>query len=296
MKVASVGIIGLGQMGLPMARNLIKAGLDVKYVSSRRHKELQNLGAEALSFPAELAETCDIILLVVPGKSEIDEVLWSEEGLYSGAENPLVVICSSIEPDDVTEIADRRRKTADIAPRLLDAPLSGGIEAAREGSLSIMVGGSATDFAAANGILSKCGYPTYMGTLGSGQVAKACNQIIVASTMIAIGEVAAIASRAGIDLERLFSVLSKGYADSRLLESRAQKVIAEDYDALGKAKYMSRDLHTALGIAQNLEVMAAGLTTSSAVFDDIAVRGLGDKDMCVTREYVESLVSGRGGY
>lgn len=292
MKPASVGIIGLGQMGLPMARNLMEAGRDVKFVSSRIHEDLQRRGAEALSSPAELAEKCDIILLVVPGKPEIDAVLWAEDGVYSGAENPLVVTCSSVDPTDVTEIADRCR-AASIVPRLVDAPLSGGIEAAQAGSLSIMVGGSEADYAAVKEVLTLCGDPTYMGPLGSGQVAKACNQIIVASTMIAIGEVAAIASRAGMDLERLFSVLSKGYAYSRVLESRAPKVIAEDYDALGKAKYMTRDLHTALAITQNLEITAAGLSASSAVFDDIAVRGFGDKDMCVTRQYVESLVPDR---
>ena len=135
------------------------------------------------------------------------------------------------------------------AVRVVDAPVSGGVEGAEAGTLSIMVGGEDRDVADGWAVLSACGNPVHLGPLGSGQVAKACNQMIVASTILALGEAAVLAERSGLDLTELFRLLGGGYAGSRILESRGDRIIQQDYSPSGVAKYMVKDLDFASAVA-----------------------------------------------
>ena len=125
-----------------------------------------------------------------------------------------------------------------------------------------------------------------MGPLGAGQVAKACNQLIVSATMLALGEAAVLADRSGLDLAKLFSLFAGGYANSRMLETRAERIIAEDYSPLGMAKYMIKDLGFATAVAQSTGTDAVLLPAVKQAFEEIAAAGLGDYDMSVTRRYI----------
>src|SRR5690625_429851 len=224
----AIGIVGLGQMGKPMARNLARAGFKLHFVSSKEHKDLEEDGAQAVETVSQLAAQCEVIMLVVPGECEIERVLWGADGIFHKPTQTLVIVCSSVDPRAVKMASDSYAQKHGRVPHLIDAPLSGGVEAAAAGSLSIMVGGRVSDFERARKIFDVCGDAVHLGPLGSGQIAKACNQIIVAANIIALGEVAAIASKAKIDLTALLQVLAKGYASSKILEVRGENVINED--------------------------------------------------------------------
>ena len=181
----------------------------------------------------------------------------------------------------------RLARTTAGAVRVVDAPVSGGVEGAEAGTLSIMVGGEEHDVADAWAVLSACGNPVHLGPLGSGQVAKACNQMIVASTILALGEAAVLAKRSGLDLAELFRLLGGGYAGSRILESRGDRIIQEDYSPSGVAKYMVKDLDFASAVAAATGTHPVLLPAVKAAFEELTALGHGDSDIAVTRRYIE---------
>jgi 2-hydroxy-3-oxopropionate reductase len=153
--------------------------------------------------------------------------------------------------------------------------------------LSIMVGGDTDAVAAAIPVLAACGRPVHLGPLGAGQVAKACNQMIVAATVLALGEAAVLADRSGINVGQLFELFGGGYAASRILETRGPRVIAEDYSPSGVAKYLLKDLRYAADVAEDTATRTALLPTLKSAFEDLVRSGLGESDMAVTRRYIE---------
>ena len=164
--------------------------------------------------------------------------------------------------------------------------VSGGVEGAEAGTLSIMVCGEERDVTDTWAVLSACGNPVHLGPLGSGQVAKACNQMIVASTILALGEAAVLAERSGLDLTELFRLLGGGYAGSRILESRGDRIIPEDYSPSGVAKYMVNDLDFASAVAAT-GTHPVLLPAVKAAFEEPTALGHGDSDIAVTRRYIE---------
>ena len=172
------------------------------------------------------------------------------------------------------------------AVRVVDAPVSGGVDGAEAGTLSIMVGGEERDVADAAAVLTACGNPVHLGPLGSGQVAKACNQMIVASTILALGEAAVLADRSGIDLGVLFRLLGGGYAGSRILETRGDRIVREDYSPSGVAKYMVKDLDFASAVAEATDTHPVLLPAVKAAFEELTAQGHGDNDIAVTRRYI----------
>ena len=149
-----------------------------------------------------------------------------------------------------------------------------------------MVGGAERDVADASAVLTACGNPVHLGPLGSGQVAKACNQMIVASTILALGEAAVLADRSGIDLGVLFRLLGGGYAGSRILETRGERIAAEDYSPSGVAKYMVKDLGFASAVAEATDTHPVLLPAVKAAFEELTAQGYGDSDIAVTRRYI----------
>ena len=177
------------------------------------------------------------------------------------------------------------RQTAG-AVRVVDAPVSGGTDGADAGTLSIMVGGDDADVARALPLLRACGTPVHLGPLGAGQVAKACNQMIVASTILALGEAAVLADRSGLNLPVLFELLAGGYAGSRILSTRGERLVTEDYSPSGPAKYMVKDLDFATAIAAATDTHPVLLPAVKAAFEELVTHGLGDFDIAVTRRFI----------
>jgi 2-hydroxy-3-oxopropionate reductase len=284
-----VGFIGLGAMGLPMARNLVGAGARVRVTGRTPAKaaSLVEAGAVWHDSPRSLAADSDVIVLMLPDLPEVDMALDGPDGIRAASPRDLVLVISSTSSADGVRALHRRlaEQTAG-AVRIVDAPVSGGTDGAAAGTLSIMVGGADADVARVLPLLGACGSPVHLGPLGAGQVAKACNQLIVAATILALGEAAVLADRSGLDLAALFDLLAGGYAGSRILSTRGRRLVAEDYSPSGPAKYMVKDLDFATAIAAATDSHPVLLPAVKAAFEELVAQGLGENDIAVTRRFI----------
>jgi 2-hydroxy-3-oxopropionate reductase len=271
--------------------NATQAGSVVIHDRKReRVEDLLNASAVWAETPRELAELSDIIILMLPDLPQVEQVLAGPDGLTAGIKKPTtIVISSTSSATGIRELAIRLAAETDGLAHVVDAPVSGGEEGAIAGTLSILVGGSDEDVASVMSTLEHMGNPRHLGPLGSGEIAKFCNQLIVASTIMALGEAAVLADRSGLDLDALFDILSGGYAGSRILETRKNRIANEDYSPSGAAKYMVKDLMFASEEAHKTGTEARQLGYLLSAFTDLTDRGFGDQDIAVTRAYVESL-------
>lgn len=274
-----------------MAANLLSKGATAVAITGRdkaRYSGLLGAGAVWHDTPRSLASSVDAILLMLPDLPEVEAVLSGPDGVLAGSfDHLLLIISSTSSPTGVRELAHRLQRASHSVVAVVDAPVSGGSEGAVAGTLSIMVGGADDDVAQAIPILSACGNPVHLGPLGSGQVAKACNQMIVAATILALGEAAVLAHRSGLDLDQLFTLLAGGYAGSRLLDTRRERLVTEDYSPSGIARYMVKDLDFATAAIEATDTHPALLPAVRAAFAELTRLGLGEYDIAVTRRYTE---------
>ncbi len=289
-----VGVIGLGLMGAPMTENLLRACGDRDvHVWARRPEAVDGLvdaGAHRAPDCRSLAAACAVVVVVLPDLPQLEDLLGGDDGLLAGVRAPTtLVVCSTVSPAGVRELAERLGADTGGLVRVVDAPVSGGPEGARDASLSIMVGGEAADVAAALPVLSAMGTPVHLGPLGSGQVAKACNQLVVAATISALAEAAVIAERSGLDLATLMDVLGGGYAGSRVLATKGQKLVDHDHSVAGAARFMTKDLDAALAAAAATGTGTRVLPAVRRSYGELVDAGLGDLDMSVVQRHVESL-------
>lgn len=290
----SVGLIGLGSMGMPMLLSLLRASeRGSVHAFSRSPAKLQAAeehGAIVHETARGLAEASDVIVSVLPDLPELEELLAAREGIIAGIASPtFLVICSTCSPQGVRRLQDQLTEVTGGLVTVIDAPVSGGVEGARDGSLSIMVGGEAADFAAVESVLAAMGNPVLLGCLGAGQIAKACNQLVVAATALALGEAVVIAERSGLDLRKLLDLLSGGYAGSRVLETKKDKFVNKDYAASGRARFLIKDLGFAREEAERTGTRARELDLLHRVFTELTEAGFGESDIAVTAAYVDSV-------
>lgn len=288
-----IGMLGLGHMGSPMAEHLLASPLvsvvNITGRSRTKLKELEKIGGVWRETPKDLALDSDIIISVLPDLPELEALLKGTDGILAGTRHPIViVICSTSSPQGVRELSKKLTTMTHGKITIMDAPLSGGTEGAKEGTLSIMMGGDRSLYDRISLIMEACGTPLYMGKLGTGQITKACNQMIVASTITALSEASIIAERAGIKLEQLFRALAGGYAGSHLLESRKRRLIQKDYHVSGAAKFLLKDLTFAEVESHRHHVYTPQLNTLRTIFGDIAKNEMGEKDMSVVQNWIES--------
>ncbi|WP_255491652.1 NAD(P)-dependent oxidoreductase [Actinotalea sp. JY-7876] len=285
------GVVGLGVMGAPMARHVLEAGLPL-HVTARRPASaapLVDAGAAWHATPRELAAHVDVVVLMVPDLPDVLAVLDGPDGLLAGVRGPLVVVVgSTASPTGVRELGATLRERTDGLVSLVDAPVSGGQEGAEAGTLSVMVGGAPHDVARAMPVLAATGTAVHLGPLGAGQVAKACNQMIVAATVTALAEAAVVAERAGLDVGAMLDLLGGGYAASRLLEVKKHRFATHDHSPSGPAKFMVKDLGFALDEAQRSGTATAQTELLLEVFRGVTDAGLGDLDTSVVQAWVES--------
>jgi 2-hydroxy-3-oxopropionate reductase len=285
-----VGFIGLGAMGRPMARNLVAAGTPVALTgrTPARAASLVDAGAVWHESPRAVAAGSAVIVLMLPDLPEVETVLGGPDGILAADPRDLVLVISSTSsPDGVRALHERLAERTAGAVRVVDAPVSGGTDGAEAGTLSIMVGGADADVARVLPLLRACGTPVHLGPLGAGQVAKACNQLIVASTILALGEAAVLADRSGLNLPVLFDLLAGGYAGSRILTTRGERVVTEDYEPSGPARYLVKDLDFATAIAAGTGSHPVLLPAVRAAFAELVASGLGDFDIAVTRRFID---------
>lgn len=296
----NVGFIGLGNMGMPMVLNLLAAAhptaegspIGEVVVTGRSRDRLEpalSAGALWADSPAEIAGKCPVIILMVPDLPQVEELLFATTGIAGASGSITVVVASSVSPTGIRDLDERLRAETAGRIRLVDAPVSGGTEGAAAGTLSIMVGGTDEDVARVLPVLSACGRPVHLGALGAGQVAKACNQLIVAATMAAIAEASVVVEREGLDLNTVLSLLEGGYAGSRVLETKRERLVARDYSPTGVAKFMVKDLGFAAAAAESTGTRTPTLDAVRETFIALTDAGLGDDDLCVIHRYIGEL-------
>jgi 2-hydroxy-3-oxopropionate reductase len=276
-------------MGHPMAANILRSGSGVHITGRSRAKygDLIAAGAVWHDTARSLADAVGVIVLMLPDLPQVEEVLKGFDGILAASfDDLLLIIASTSSPIGIRDLSQRLDRETGGRVRVIDAPVSGGSEGAQAGTLSIMAGGNERDVRDAWPVLAACGNPVHLGPLGSGQVAKACNQMIVASTVLALGEAAVLADRSGLDLAKLFRLLAGGYAGSRILETRGDRIVAEDYAPSGAARYMVKDLTFASTIAETTGTHVVLLPAVRGAFEELTAQGHGDQDIAVTRRYI----------
>ena len=274
-----LGFIGLGSMGTLMAKNLIDADYRITVHNRTRERELPllDLGATPAGTPAEVGEQADIVVTMVSDTADVEEVLFGPHGLASGlTEGALVVDMSTISAGASKQFATSLKKQG---VGFLDAPVSGGTEGAKAGTLTIFVGGALDDFQRAKPMLERLGSKvTHFGPTGAGQTVKAVNQVIVASTFLAVAEGIALAKSAGLDPQLTIEAISQGLASSWILEKRGPRMIARDYPLGFKLALHRKDLRIALDQASDLHLDLPG-TKLVAALEDGLMSEFGDQDM-----------------
>lgn len=283
---ARLGVIGLGSMGEPMAGLLLAAHGALVVHSRSRRESLIEAGATWADTPRELAEQVDAALVMLPDLPQLAPMLEGPDSLLAAGTELLLMIGSTSSPRGVRELAARLHDESGGRVRVVDVPVSGGEAGARAGTLSVMAGGASADVERAHTLLAPCGTVRHLGPLGAGEVAKACNQMIVGATMMAIAEATVLAERSGITPANLFEVLSGGYAGSTLLMDKRDKLVSGDYSPGGIAAYMTKDLGFAADVAEDTGTSPALLGALRGAYDELVATGLGEEDLSVARRFV----------
>lgn len=249
----TVAFAGIGLMGLPMCRRLIAAGyaLRVWNRSLDKCRALEEAGAQVVSVPAQLAEGADIVMLCLADTAAVREVVFGASGVASTAKpGQLLLDFSSVEPAATREMAAELERLSGM--RWVDAPVSGGVPGAEAGTLAIMAGGRGEDVEVLRPLLAHLGQRvTHMGAVGAGQVAKVCNQMIVACNALVIAEVVGLAERSGVDARLLAPALAGGFADSRPLQILAPQMAESRFEPVKwHVRTLLKDLDTATKLAR----------------------------------------------
>jgi 2-hydroxy-3-oxopropionate reductase len=275
----TVGFIGLGIMGKPMAKNLIEAGheLVVYNRTPKKAEELAGAGAVVAASPREVAEQSDVVVTMLPDSPQVEEVLVGEEGVFEGVkEGALIVDMSTISPVITEELAARAKEKG---ASMLDAPVSGGDVGAIEGTLSIMVGGSDGDFQRARPLFEAMGKTvTHVGGSGAGQVMKAANQIVVALTIEAVSEALVLGSKAGVAPEKILDVLGGGLAGNKVMEVKREKMLTHSFDPGFRIELHHKDLGIALAAGREYGVTLPVTAIVDQMLQNLRMRGRGDRD------------------
>ncbi len=274
-----VGYIGLGIMGRPMALNLLKAGHPV-WVYARRTKSLLPLteaGATACRSPAEVARHADIVFTNVSDTPDVEELVLGENGVIGGARQGAVLVDNStISPSATRAMAEALR---DKGVEMLDAPVSGGEKGAIEGTLSIMVGGKAEVYTRVRPLFEVLGKNVvHVGDNGAGQVTKACNQVVIAQTIAAVGEGLMLATASGVDPAKVREALLGGFAGSRVLEVHGQRMLQRDFKPGFMARLHQKDMRIVLETARELGIALPGAAQVTQYLNALVGSGGGELD------------------
>ena len=245
-----IGFIGIGLMGLPMAKNLLKAGYSLKGFnrSQKKAEALKEFGAEIATSIDDVVSNSDVVITMLTDDTAINEVMDSSNFLENLKSNATVIDMSSVKPTTATKYGNNL-KSKNI--KYLDAPVSGGTIGAEEASLAIMVGGEQDVFNEALDILKAMGNPTLVGPVGSGQVSKLANQIIVGLTIGAVAEAITLCEKAGANPNKMIKALSGGWADSKILQTHGKRMIDKDFTPKGRTSVHLKDMNNILECANS---------------------------------------------
>jgi len=288
-----IGFIGLGVMGKPMAKNLVKAGHRLavcKHVDPRPVNELVALGAREAASPKQVAEMSEIVITMLPDSAEVEAVILGENGVLNGSREGMIIIdMSSIAPSMSRKLSGEATRKG---VKILDAPVSGGEPGAIQGTLTIMVGGEQAAFSRCLEILKVLGKNiTYAGDAGAGQAAKLSNQIIVALNIAALSEAFVLGAKAGVNPRVLYEAIRSGLAGSNVLDAKIPKILGRDFKPGFKIKLHQKDLKNALEAARVLNVPLPLTSLMYQILGALVNEGKGDSDHSAIIEFNERIAN-----
>ena len=289
MDLQTIGFIGLGIMGTPMAGHLLKGGhkvicYDVMPASIERAVAL---GATAGTSCLDVAARADAIISMVPDSPDVEKVYLGDAGVLAAARpGTLLIDMSTISPVTAVKVA---KAAAEKGCPMLDAPVSGGEVGAKEARLSIMVGGDAQVFERAVPIFKLLGNPTLCGASGAGQTVKACNQIQVALNFIGMAEALVLGAKAGVDPEIIIKVLSAGYAQTRVMDVRGPRIVKGDYAPGFRSRFHYKDLNIIRETARAYGACLPATALAHELFTAMQANGWGDLDHSAVVKVIEKL-------
>ncbi len=274
-----IGFIGLGIMGKPMTRNILRAGypLSAYNRSPGRGWELEEEGATLCMSPREVALRSDIVFVMISDSPAVEEVVLGQNGVLEGGRAGMVVVdMSSISPIVTRRIAS---ELGGRGMEMLDAPVSGGEEGAIEGTLSIMVGGKSEVFQRVKPLFETMGGNiVHVGGNGAGQMCKLCNQIVVGLAIEAVGEALVFAAKAGVDPAKVREALLGGFAQSRVLDLHGQRMLERNFEPGGKVRLHQKDTENALSSAEEYGVSLPGTALVAQMWKTLAAQGKDELD------------------
>lgn len=277
----TIGFIGLGIMGKPMARNLANAGYEV-VIHTLNRQTIDAFTAEsdkfiAASTPREVAQKAKTVITMLPDSPQVREVVFGENGLVAAmSEDSLHIDMSTIAPSTAIEVSTA---LAGVGAHALDAPVSGGEAGAINAALSIMVGGAETDVERAMPLFEKMGKTiVHVGASGAGQTVKACNQVMVAINYAAMSEALVLGAKSGVDPEKIVQVLGGGLANSRVLELKGKNAITGQFAPGFRVDLHRKDLNIAMNAGQTTGTPLPVTALVQQFFEALAVAGRGDLD------------------
>ena len=284
MKIA---FIGTGLMGYPMASNLLKKKLNLKVFSRTldKAKPLEKLGAHISNSLGEVVKDTDIIITMLTDDEAVEKVLGDKEFLNNLKPTSTVIDMSSIKPKIATEFG---KIFEEKGINFLDAPVSGGTIGAEDGSLAIMVGGEQKTFDYAFDTLKIMGNPTLVGPIGSGQVSKLANQIIVGVTIGAVAEAITLCEKAGVDANKFIKALSGGFADGKILQNHGKRMIDKDFSPKGKVSTHLKDMNNILECAGDFDTKLPISSLIKEMFNSLVERGNDNDDHSALYKEIEN--------
>jgi len=273
----SIGFIGIGLMGSPMAKNLIKKGYDLKIYNRTELKTepLKKLGAKVCKTIKDLVLECDVVITMLTDDFAVDEVMKNSDFIENIKNDATVIDMSSIKPKTAL-FHGKNLKLKNI--NYLDAPVSGGTIGAEEASLAIMVGGDEKVFNNNLDILKSMGNPTLVGPISCGQVSKLANQIIVGLTIGAVAEAITLCEKADADPNKVIEALKGGWADSKILQTHGKRMIDKDFSPKGKTSTHSKDMNNIIECARNYNTELPISNLVKEMYKTLVKNGHGDED------------------
>ena len=272
-----IGFIGIGLMGLPMAKNLLKAGYELKAFNRTESKAepLREFGGKISKSIEEVVSDNDVVITMLTDDSSVDEVMNSQEFLDNLKVDATVIDMSSVKPTTAISHGNNL-KSKNI--NYLDSPVSGGTIGAEDASLAIMVGGEQKIFDDVSDVLKAMGNPTLVGPLSSGQVSKLANQIIVGLTIGAVAEAVTLCEKAGANPNKMIKALSGGWADSKILQTHGKRMIEKDFTPKGRTSVHLKDMNNILECANSYNTHLPISNLVKEMYKSLVENGHGETD------------------
>ena len=283
-----ISFIGTGLMGFPMAKNLLKKNLDLKIFSRtlEKSKPLEEFGGKIINSLSEAIIDSDIIFTMLTDDDAVEKVLGSKDFLKNLKSSSTVIDMSSIKPKIAIKYGKLLKENN---VNFLDAPVSGGTIGAEQGSLAIMVGGDQKIFDNVIDLLKIMGNPTLVGPIGSGQISKLANQIIVGVTIGAVAEAITLCEKAGVDGNKFIKALSGGFADGKILQNHGKRMIKKDFSPKGKVSTHLKDMNNILECANDFNTQLPISNLIQSMFKSLVDNGNSDDDHSALYKEIENL-------